>query len=114
MSKCISVEGSPGFQCNGGDVTVAQSEGSADITTPNVIVHCHGVLIARFGYPNDEALAADSLYAAGLKFYDVVEPLLGQKIPLPASVAALLGKQKQSKKMEARYSELKDFLLSFR
>ena len=49
-----------------------------------------------------------------VKFYDVVEPLLGQKIPLPASVAALLGKQKQSKKMEARYSELKDFLLSFR
>ena len=49
-----------------------------------------------------------------VKFYDVVEPLLDQKIPLPASVSALLGKQKQSKKMEARYSELKDFLLSFR
>jgi hypothetical protein len=73
MTKCIRVEGSPGFQCNGGDVAVVQSEGSADITTPNVIVHCHGVLIARFGYPNDEALAADPLYTAGLELYDVVE-----------------------------------------
>jgi hypothetical protein len=73
MPKCVPVEGSPGFRCNGGDVTVVQSEGSADITTPNVIVHCHDVLAARFGYPNDEALAADPLYSAGLKFYDIVE-----------------------------------------
>jgi hypothetical protein len=73
MPKCVPVEGSPGFHCNGGDVTVFQNEGSADITTPNVIVHCHGVLISRFGYPNDEALAADPLYAAGLKFNDMVE-----------------------------------------
>gem|GEM_PF-2575555 len=73
MTKCIRVEGSPGFQCNGGDVIVSQSEGQASVTTPNVIVHCHGVLITRFGYPNDEALAGDPLYPTGLKFYDVVE-----------------------------------------
>ena len=47
-----------------------------------------------------------------VKFYDTVEPIIGQQIPLPPSVAALLGKQKQSKKIAARYSELKDFLLS--
>ncbi len=52
-----------------------QSEGHASVTTPNVIVQCHGVLITRFGYPNDEALAGDPLYATGLKFYEVVEVL---------------------------------------
>ena len=52
---------------------MSQSEGHASITTPNVIVQCHGVLITRFGYPNDEALAGDPLYSTGLKFYDVVE-----------------------------------------
>jgi len=31
------------------------------------------VLITRFGYSNDEALAGDPLYSVGLKFYDVVE-----------------------------------------
>jgi len=47
-----------------------------------------------------------------VKFYDTVEPIIGQQIPLPASVAALLDKQKQSKKIDARYNNLKDFLLS--
>jgi hypothetical protein len=41
-----------------------------------------------------------------------VEPVIGQKIPFPPAVEGLLEKQKQSKKIEARYSELKDFLLS--
>ena len=47
-----------------------------------------------------------------VKFYDTVEPIIGETIPLPASVQAILGKQKQSKKIDAQYSQLKDFLLS--
>ncbi|HXB08780.1 MAG TPA: threonine synthase [Puia sp.] len=47
-----------------------------------------------------------------VKFYDTVEPIIGQQIPLPDSVAALLHKQKHSKKIAARYTILKDFLLS--
>ncbi|GGB15254.1 threonine synthase [Puia dinghuensis] len=47
-----------------------------------------------------------------VKFYDTVEPIIGQRIPLPDSVAPLLDKQKQSKKIEAHYTILKDFLLS--
>jgi threonine synthase len=47
-----------------------------------------------------------------VKFYDTVEPIIHQQIPLPSGVQELLGKQKQSKKMEAHYSELKDFLLA--
>ncbi len=64
------------------------------------------------GHPGQKGFFLETAHP--VKFYDVVEPLLDQKIPLPASVSALLGKQKQSKKMNARYSELKDFLLSFR
>ncbi|HTI93616.1 MAG TPA: threonine synthase [Puia sp.] len=49
-----------------------------------------------------------------VKFYDTVEPVIGEKIPLPITVAPLLNKQKQSKKITAHYEELKDFLLSYR
>jgi len=49
-----------------------------------------------------------------VKFYDSVEPLIGEKIPLPASVTPLLSKQKHSKKISTAYNDLKDFLLSYR
>ena len=49
-----------------------------------------------------------------VKFYDTVEPVIGEKIPLPLAVGPLLNKQKQSKKIAAHYEELKDFLLSYR
>lgn len=47
-----------------------------------------------------------------VKFYDTVEPVIGTTVPLPDSVKTILGKQKQSKKIDAAYSQLKDFLLS--
>src|SRR5262245_59739095 len=75
MTKCIPVVDSPGFRCNGGDIQVSQDEHTATVHTPNVTVTCHRVLASRFGYPNDEALGGDALYASGLKLYDVVEVL---------------------------------------
>jgi len=47
-----------------------------------------------------------------VKFYDTVEPIIGQRIPLPASVEAILNKTKHSKKISAQYTNLKEFLLS--
>jgi threonine synthase len=47
-----------------------------------------------------------------VKFYDTVEPIIGKQIPLPDAVAALINSKKQSKKIAARYSELKEFLVS--
>lgn len=47
-----------------------------------------------------------------VKFYDSVEPVIGQSIPLPPAVVDIIGKEKQSKKIRAHYSQLKDFLLS--
>ncbi|WP_207496089.1 threonine synthase [Aridibaculum aurantiacum] len=46
-----------------------------------------------------------------IKFYDVVEPMIDQKIAVPASIEAILQKEKQRVKMEADYTFLKDFLL---
>jgi threonine synthase len=47
-----------------------------------------------------------------LKFYDVVEPITSDKIPLPAPMEALLGKTKQSTPMDSHYESLKSYLLS--
>lgn len=47
-----------------------------------------------------------------VKFYDTVEPVIGQTIPLPNSVQALLGKQKYSTQIKASYAQLKDYLLN--
>lgn len=46
-----------------------------------------------------------------VKFYDVVEPIIGESVTAPDSVKSILGRVKQSKKMEVDYQELKDYLL---
>jgi len=46
-----------------------------------------------------------------VKFYDVVEPLIGEKIPLPSSVQEIIDKEKVATKMDVDYSFLKEFLL---
>jgi len=46
-----------------------------------------------------------------VKFYDVVEPLIGEKIPLPKAVGGIMDKEKVATKMDVDYSFLKEFLL---
>ena len=46
-----------------------------------------------------------------VKFYDVVEPVIGEKIPLPISVKEIIDKEKVSTKIDADYNLLKEFLL---
>ena len=46
-----------------------------------------------------------------VKFYDVVEPLIGEKIPLPKAVQQIMDKEKAATKMDVDYSCLKQFLL---
>jgi threonine synthase len=46
-----------------------------------------------------------------VKFYDVVEPLIREKIPLPKTVEEIMGKEKVATKMDVDYSFLKEFLL---
>jgi threonine synthase len=47
-----------------------------------------------------------------VKFYDVVEPIIGSEVPLPPSVKSLLNRQKQSTRLDPVYTQLKDYLLS--
>jgi threonine synthase len=47
-----------------------------------------------------------------IKFYDVVEPVIGEAIPLPDSVKAIMDNKKVSTRISTYYTELKDFLLN--
>lgn len=46
-----------------------------------------------------------------VKFYDVVEPVLNETIPLPASVKEIIDLPKKSTLINVSFEELKDFLL---
>jgi threonine synthase len=46
-----------------------------------------------------------------VKFYDVIEPVLGFKVPVPAAIEAIMDKPGNATKMEADYSALRDYLL---
>jgi threonine synthase len=47
-----------------------------------------------------------------VKFYDVVEPIINEPVPIPQTIEALLKEKKQSVKIEAGYEFLKDYLLA--
>lgn len=47
-----------------------------------------------------------------VKFYDVVEPVIGAKIPLPVEIEALLDREKKAVKIAADFGEFKDHLLN--
>ncbi|MEP7280014.1 MAG: threonine synthase [Bacteroidota bacterium] len=46
-----------------------------------------------------------------VKFYDVVEPVIEEQVPVPASVATILNNKKQAEKMSTDYQRFKDYLL---
>lgn len=46
-----------------------------------------------------------------VKFYDVVEPVIGEEIPLPLSVSDLLKKKKKSIQINPNYQELRNLLV---
>jgi len=61
-------------------------------------------------HPNAKGAILETAHP--VKFYDVIEPLINQKVPVPESVAEQIKKEKVSIKISANTSELKDFLLS--
>jgi threonine synthase len=46
-----------------------------------------------------------------VKFYDTVEPVIGEKIPVPPSIQGLLANKKKSIKMEVVFPDLENFLV---
>lgn len=61
-------------------------------------------------HPGDKGFFLETAHP--VKFYDVVEPVIGSKIPLPPGVEALLKKQKHAIRLDPDYAQLKDYLLS--
>ncbi len=60
-------------------------------------------------HPTDKGIFLET--AAPVKFYDVVEPVIGQPVPIPAAIEAVIHKEKISKLITAEFEELKKFLL---
>jgi threonine synthase len=47
-----------------------------------------------------------------VKFYDVVEPVIEQKIPIPENIKSILNKEKESVLMQPDFEKLKEYLLN--
>ncbi|HVU54220.1 MAG TPA: threonine synthase [Puia sp.] len=60
-------------------------------------------------HPGDKGIFLETAHP--VKFYDTVETVTGQKVPIPDSVSHLLGKKKQSIKIKPEFSQLKEYLL---
>ena len=61
-------------------------------------------------HPDEKGIVLETAHP--IKFYDVVEPLTGEKIAVPDSLKGLLKKEKQSIPIEKDYAALKDILIS--
>jgi len=59
-------------------------------------------------HPGQEGIFLETAHP--VKFYDVVEPLIEDRIPLPEAVQAIMDHPKQATTMEATYPELVRFL----
>ena len=81
----------------------------------NYLLDTHGAVgylsLERYLHDNPGSKGFFVETAHPVKFYDVVEPVIEEKITLPSSVAAIMDKNKVSTKMEVNYSFLKEFLL---
>jgi threonine synthase len=60
--------------------------------------------------PNHKGMFLETAHP--VKFYDVVEPVIGAKVSIPVAVNDLLGLKKESIKMDAEYDLVKEFLLN--
>ena len=77
----------------------------------------HGAVgfLALERYLANKSPASNGIFletAHPVKFYDVVEPVLNQKIPLPEVVEQIIHLPKQSLKMGASFIQLKEYLMS--
>jgi threonine synthase len=58
--------------------------------------------------PNQKGIFLETAHP--IKFYDIVEPIIKNKIPVPLPVSELQGRKKMSLIIEPSYEHLKDFL----
>ncbi len=77
---------------------------------PHGAVGCYALQQYVDTHPGTKGIFAETAHP--VKFFDVVEPLINKKIPLPPSVENIMNKTKHVTRMKADYTELKDCLLS--
>jgi threonine synthase len=61
-------------------------------------------------HPGEKGIFLETAHP--VKFYDVVEPVINEKVPVPGSVSRIMDIPKQSTVVKAEYDELKQFLLN--
>lgn len=82
----------------------------------NYLLDPHGAVayasVQRYLSENrsDKAIFLETAHP--IKFYDVVEPLIKEKIPVPESLKELMNRKKVSTKISTYYTEFKEFLLN--
>lgn len=59
---------------------------------------------------NDKTIFLETAHP--IKFYDVVEPLINEKLPVPESLNELMTRKKVSTRISTYYTEFKEFLLN--
>ena len=100
-------------------VSITDDETKATIKsvlkTHNYLLDPHGAVgylaLKKYlqGYPDQKGFFIETAHP--VKFYDVVEPVIGERIPLPAPIADIMDKEKKAVKVKADYRLLKEFLL---
>ncbi|HET7898977.1 MAG TPA: threonine synthase, partial [Flavisolibacter sp.] len=81
----------------------------------NYVLDPHGAVgylaLQRYLEANKNANGFFLETAHPVKFYDAIEPVIGQKLAIPESIAVLLNKKKHSIRMKPNDAELKSLLL---
>ncbi len=86
-------------------------------TTYNYLMDPHGAVgyIGLKKYFAESGVNPEGIFletAHPVKFYDVVEPVIKQEVPIPVAIQSLMTKEKTSIKMSADYEDLKTLLLA--
>jgi threonine synthase len=85
-------------------------------TKENYLLDPHGAVAFRSlekylqNHPEEKGFILETAHP--VKFYDVVEPIINERIQVPASVEAIISKEKLSTILEVGFENLKEFLLS--
>ena len=61
------------------------------------------------GHPGDKGMFLETAHP--VKFYDVVEPIIDNPVPIPDAVSAVLKNKKVAVQMDADYEQLKEYLM---
>ncbi|HEX8279253.1 MAG TPA: threonine synthase [Segetibacter sp.] len=86
------------------------------LATYNYLLDPHGAVafagLERYlaEHPTAKGIILETAHP--VKFYDVVEPITGQKVETPEAIKDILDKKKESVRMKPEYKEFTDFLLS--